>query len=128
VALGLEDYDGGNSISQAIERGGPENRDIFRTKWHSLRSLPFQGPKKPSCGSGSIESGSGSSISSKPGYGSTVLMIKKLKNISEKFVYLFTKNCNLLIPSPFNSKGHPSHRRSLQPSEENRQHLKDEIY
>jgi hypothetical protein len=38
MALGLNDFDWGKSIIRAIERG--------EAKWHSLRSLPFHGPKK----------------------------------------------------------------------------------
>jgi hypothetical protein len=34
LALGLNDFDAGKSF------------DFFGPKWHSFRSLPFQGPKK----------------------------------------------------------------------------------
>jgi hypothetical protein len=38
MAFEINDFDEGKSISRAIGRGGP--------KWHSLRSLLFQGPQK----------------------------------------------------------------------------------
>ncbi len=34
------------SLLGALEGVGPENLDFFGPKWHSLCSLPFQGPKK----------------------------------------------------------------------------------
>jgi hypothetical protein len=37
---------GGKSISRAVWWVGPWNLNFFWPKWHSLRSLPFQGPKK----------------------------------------------------------------------------------
>jgi hypothetical protein len=40
MALGLNDFDGGKSITRATGRGGPENRYLFGPKWNSLRSLP----------------------------------------------------------------------------------------
>jgi hypothetical protein len=59
------------------------------------------------CGSGFIDSGSGSSISRESGSGSRVLMTKKWKKYSlKKFL------------------GRPSYRRSLQPSQENIHHFK----
>ncbi len=39
-------FDGGKSITRATGRGGPWKSQIFGPKVHSLRSLPFQGPKK----------------------------------------------------------------------------------
>jgi hypothetical protein len=36
----------GKSISRPFEGVGPESLDFFGPKWHSLRSLPFKGPKK----------------------------------------------------------------------------------
>ncbi len=37
---------GANPLQGPLESVSPENLDIFGTKWHSLRSMPFQGPKK----------------------------------------------------------------------------------
>jgi hypothetical protein len=39
-------FDACRSITRASGRGlGPRNLDFFGSKWHSLCSLPFQGPK-----------------------------------------------------------------------------------
>ncbi len=46
MALGLNDFDAGKSITRPLEAVGHENLDFFRPKWHSLCSLPFQDPKK----------------------------------------------------------------------------------
>jgi hypothetical protein len=35
-----------NPFLRPLERGGPENLDFLGPKWHSLRSWPFQCPKK----------------------------------------------------------------------------------
>jgi hypothetical protein len=45
MALGLNDFDVGKSITRTVGRGGPENLDILGPKWHSLSLLTFQGPK-----------------------------------------------------------------------------------
>jgi hypothetical protein len=47
MALGLDDFDGGKFIPQALEGVAPENIDFFGLKRQSLRSLPFQAPKSP---------------------------------------------------------------------------------
>ncbi len=36
---------GANPLFGPLVGVGPENLDFFVPKWHSLRSLPFQGPK-----------------------------------------------------------------------------------
>ncbi len=46
MVLGLNDFDAGKAITWAIGRGSPGNLNFCGTIWHSLRSLPFQGPKK----------------------------------------------------------------------------------
>jgi hypothetical protein len=33
MALGLNNFDGGKSITRAIGRGGPEDLDFFGHKW-----------------------------------------------------------------------------------------------
>ncbi len=45
MMLGLIDFDAGKFITRPLEGVDPENLDFFGPKWHSLRSLPFQGPK-----------------------------------------------------------------------------------
>jgi hypothetical protein len=47
MALGLNDFDGGKSISRPLEGVGPEDFDLFGPKWLLLRPLPFQGPPLP---------------------------------------------------------------------------------
>jgi hypothetical protein len=74
----------------------------------------------------SIESGSGSSFSIESGSGSRVLMEKNGKKTAEKMYMFLIKNWYLLIPCLL--KGRPSYRRGLQPSKENIQHFKNEIY
>jgi hypothetical protein len=34
-----------NPLLGQLEWVGPENLEVFKPKWHSLRSLPFQGQK-----------------------------------------------------------------------------------
>jgi hypothetical protein len=48
------------------------------------------------------------------------------KFVAKKIYGFLIKNCNLLIPGPL--KGRSSHRRSLQPSKENIQQSKLEIF
>jgi hypothetical protein len=36
MALGLNDFDAGISITRAIGRGGPENLDFFGLKWQKF--------------------------------------------------------------------------------------------
>ena len=40
-----------------LERGGPWYLNLFGTKWHSLRSLPFPGPEKSRFSVPTISSG-----------------------------------------------------------------------
>jgi hypothetical protein len=76
------------------------------------------------------ESGSGSRISSEPGYGSgsgsRAFMAKNLKNYTADF---FSSKVAITL-SPGLHSGRPSYRSSLQlpPSKENNEHFKDEIY
>jgi hypothetical protein len=46
MELGINDLAAGKSITPAIEGVDPESLVCFGLKWHSLRSLPFQGSKK----------------------------------------------------------------------------------
>jgi hypothetical protein len=47
LALDLMILTRANSLHGPLEVVGPENLDFFGPKWHSLRSLPFQGPPLP---------------------------------------------------------------------------------
>jgi hypothetical protein len=46
MAIGLNDFDAGKLITRPLKGVGHENLDFFGPKWHSLRLLPFQVPKK----------------------------------------------------------------------------------
>ncbi len=46
MSPGLDDYDAGNPLLGPLEGVGPENLNYFGPIWHSLCSLPIQGPKK----------------------------------------------------------------------------------
>ncbi len=46
VELTLNDFEAENPLLRALERLAPKNIEFFGPKWHSLHSLPFQGPKK----------------------------------------------------------------------------------
>ncbi len=81
---------------------------------------------KQCCGSRFIESGSGFSIFSKlgSGYRSRVLITKNWKKYSWNFfLFFFWSKISIYLSLAF-IKGHPSYRRSLQPSKENIQHSK----
>jgi hypothetical protein len=46
MTLGLHDLMGANTLLRPLEEAGPENLNFFGAKWHLLRSMPFQGPKR----------------------------------------------------------------------------------
>jgi hypothetical protein len=46
MALGLDNFDGGNPLLRLLEGVGLENLNFLGPKWHLLCSLTFQGPKK----------------------------------------------------------------------------------
>ncbi len=46
MALGLNDFDGGESTLGPLEGLGHENLNFLGPTWHWLCLLPFQGPKK----------------------------------------------------------------------------------
>ncbi len=45
MSIVLNEFDGGKSVTQALEGVDPENQDFLRPKWYLLCSLQFQSPK-----------------------------------------------------------------------------------